>query len=47
MDKIHFDMHDNVSETLIIPLYFRAKESRRADALLVDTAAVELVNRIE
>ena len=25
MEKIHFDMQDNVSETLIIPLYFRAK----------------------
>ena len=47
MEKIHFDLHDNVSETLIIPLYFRAKESRRPDALLVDNAAVELVNRIE
>jgi O-methyltransferase involved in polyketide biosynthesis len=47
MDMIHFEIHDNVSETLIIPLYFRAKESRRADALLVDNHAVELVNRIE
>ena len=47
MDKIHFEMNDNVSETLIIPLYFRAKESRRTDALLVDNTAVELVNRIE
>ena len=47
MEKIHFDMLDNVSETLIIPLYFRAKESVRADAMLVDNAAVDLVNRIE
>ena len=47
MDKIRFDMQDNVSETLIIPLYFRAKESVRPDALLVDNAAVELVKRIE
>ena len=47
MEKIHFDMQDNVSETLIIPLYFRAKESVRPDALLVDNAALELVNRID
>ena len=47
MEKIHFDMQDDVSETLIIPLYFRAKESVRPDALLVDNAALELVNRID
>ena len=47
MDKIQFDIQDNVSETLIIPLYFRAKESVRPDALLVDRTAVELVKCIE
>jgi O-methyltransferase involved in polyketide biosynthesis len=47
MEKTLFKMEDNVSETLIIPLYFRAKESLRPDALLVDDAAVELVNRID
>lgn len=47
MEKIHFDIHDNVSETLIIPLYFRAKESGRADAMLVDNAAMDLVDRID
>ncbi len=46
MDKIRFDMQDKVSETLIIPLFFRAKETVKPDALLVDDAAVELVNRI-
>lgn len=35
-----------VPETLLIPLYFRAIESMRSDALIRDERAVELVNRI-
>ncbi len=36
-----------ISETLLIPLYIRAKESQRPDALLRDELAVALVNRID
>jgi len=37
---------DGVAETLLIPLYARALESQRPDALLRDEAAVELVERM-
>ena len=37
---------DGVAETLLIPLYTRALESQRPDALLKDEKAVELVKRI-
>jgi O-methyltransferase involved in polyketide biosynthesis len=37
---------NNVSETLLIPLYIRACESQRPDALMRDEAAVELVKKI-
>jgi O-methyltransferase involved in polyketide biosynthesis len=36
-----------VSQTLLIPLYFRAMESRRPDALLRDPKAVELVDQLD
>ena len=36
-----------VSRTLLIPLYFRAMESRRPDALVRDPKAVELVGRLD
>jgi O-methyltransferase involved in polyketide biosynthesis len=36
-----------VSRTLLIPLYFRAMESQRPDALIQDPKAVELVNRLD
>jgi len=35
-----------VAETLLIPLYFRAKESQRPDALIKDEQAVALVEQI-
>jgi O-methyltransferase involved in polyketide biosynthesis len=35
-----------VSQTLLIPLYFRALESLRPDALVRDPKAVELVNQL-
>lgn len=38
---------EGISETLLIPLYFRALETRRSDALFNDPLAVELVSRIE
>src|SRR5512136_3376336 len=36
-----------VSQTLMIPLYFRAIESQRPDALLRDPKAVELVGQLD
>lgn len=36
-----------VSQTLLIPLYFRALESQRPDALIRDPKAVELVGQLE
>ena len=47
MSEIDFHSQDKVAETLIIPLYFRAKESQRPDALIRDAKAVELVERID
>jgi O-methyltransferase involved in polyketide biosynthesis len=40
------DLSD-VSETLLIPLYLRAAESKRPDALLKDEKAIELINQID
>jgi O-methyltransferase involved in polyketide biosynthesis len=37
----------DVSQTLLIPLYFRAMESRRPDALVRDPKAVELAGRLD
>jgi O-methyltransferase involved in polyketide biosynthesis len=36
----------DVSETLLIPLYIRAMETQRPDALIKDEKAVELVARL-
>jgi len=36
-----------VSQTLLIPLYFRAMESQRPDALIRDPKAVELVGQLD
>jgi O-methyltransferase involved in polyketide biosynthesis len=36
-----------VPETLLIPLYIRAKESQRPDAMLKDNIAVALVNQLD
>jgi len=36
-----------VSQTLLIPLYYRAMESQRPDALVRDPKAVELVGRLD
>ncbi len=36
-----------VSQTLLIPLYFRAMESQRTDALVRDPKAVELIDQLE
>ena len=34
MEKIRITLKDNVAETLLIPLWMRAEESKRSDALL-------------
>jgi O-methyltransferase involved in polyketide biosynthesis len=36
-----------ISETLLIPLYVRAKESQRLDAMIKDDRAVAMVNQID
>lgn len=41
------DFKSIVAETLLIPLYMRAKESRRKDAILRDEMAEYLVENIE
>jgi O-methyltransferase involved in polyketide biosynthesis len=38
---------NEVSKTLLIPLYFRAMESQRPDALIQDPKAVELVSKLD
>jgi O-methyltransferase involved in polyketide biosynthesis len=47
MEKIKFDIRNDIARTLIIPLFFRAKEAGRQDALLVDKTAIDLVERID
>ena len=36
-----------VAQTLLIPLYFRALESQRPEAIIRDPKAMELVSRLE
>jgi O-methyltransferase involved in polyketide biosynthesis len=36
----------DVSETLLIPLYYRAMETQRPDAMIKDEKAVELIKRL-
>ena len=38
---------NEVSKTLLIPLYFRALESQRSDALVWDPKAVEVVSKLD
>ena len=38
---------EGVSETLLMTLYVRARETQRPDAMIRDEKAVEMVNRIE
>lgn len=45
--KKPIDFLHNVSETLLITLYARAKESARSDAMLHDPAAVTLVETLD
>ena len=45
--KKKYEFKSVVAETLLIPLYMRAKESRRKDAILRDLQAEQLVESIE
>jgi putative tetracenomycin polyketide synthesis O-methyltransferase tcmP len=47
MEKIRIDFSDSVAETLLIPLWMRALESRRADALFHDWLSCSTVDRID
>ena len=38
---------DGVSETLLITLYIRARESQRPNAMIQDDKAIEMVNQID
>lgn len=46
MPKTHIQLGE-VQETLLIPLYGRAVESQKADGMLYDPSAVEMVNAID
>lgn len=45
--SIAANIADNVSDTLFIPLYMRSLETRRADGIINDPLACELVDRID
>lgn len=45
--KQKYEFKSIVAETSLIPLYMRAKESRRADPILCDKAAEQLVDSLE
>ena len=47
MTKIRLQGLSPVSETLLLPLYWRAAESQRPDAVLKDDKALELVNALD
>jgi O-methyltransferase involved in polyketide biosynthesis len=47
MAEIDFQNLNGVSETLLIPLYIRAMESQRPDALIRDDRAVALIGQID
>ncbi len=47
MNKTISPSLEGVAETLLIPLYVRASESRREDALMKDETVVELVDRLD
>lgn len=46
MNRVHVDL-TGVPETLLIPLYCRAVENQRSDALIQDKRAAELMSRID
>lgn len=46
MDKIECQINNSVAETLFIPLYMRALETLRKDAIIKDPIACDLVRKI-
>ena len=46
MDEIVLNDQSEVSKTLVFPLYLRARESQRSDALIKDDRAVALIEKI-
>lgn len=47
MSKIEFHSLNDVSETLLITLYVRARESQRADGMIKDEKALLMVSRLD
>ena len=47
MAGITLESRSDVAETLFIPLYVRAMEAQRSDALVKDAKSVELVNQMD
>jgi O-methyltransferase involved in polyketide biosynthesis len=47
MSKISLESHDKVAETLLLPLYARAVESRHPNPILRDLRAQQLVEQID
>lgn len=48
MENRKIDMHlSGVAETLIIPLWARAEESRRADGIIHDEKSIEMIERLD
>lgn len=45
--KVHTTSLSGVHKTLLLPLWGRAMESRKAKPLLVDRAAAEIVGRLD
>jgi O-methyltransferase involved in polyketide biosynthesis len=46
MPEFHFQSQSDVAETLLIPLYVRAEESQRPDAMLKDERAEALIRQL-
>jgi O-methyltransferase involved in polyketide biosynthesis len=47
MPRIRLENLSQASETLLLPLYFRAAETQRPDGIIQDPKAVELVNSLD
>lgn len=47
MGKIKPEFQENVSETLLIPLYMRAQESKEENPIIVDEKSVELLSKVD
>lgn len=45
--KIKIDFQDKVAETLFIPLWMRAMESKRPDGIIRDRLACSIVDRLD